>query len=832
MQGFQHLQVLPSSALLLEPILSLDLSHLPLYSLRSDFIHALSATPLLLEAEPGAGKSTLAPLWALEQAPAGQMVWLIQPRVLAAQALANRLAQLLGEDVGKRVGYQVPYGGRQSSSTQLLLMTPGILLQHLLQNPTLEGVACVMLDEIHERSVNQDLAWALLQEVQILREDLQLVLMSATPDPALQQQIRQRLFTPGRCFPVTTAYVPAKNTAQTYGSGYGGTEPLERHLLRALATCPQWQQQSCLVFLPGWREIEAAAAAIAQQYPSQAIFRLHSRVAAPEQMAALDPARGARIILATNIAETSLTIADVTLVVDSGLARRAEFEQRTGVTRLRTARISQASAEQRRGRAGRVQAGHCIRLWSQDQPLAAADLPEIRNTDYLPLALRVAHWGSPLKDLPWIEAPNAMAFGLAQQQLHKMALVDEQGRITQEGQQVSALGTHPRIAALLLQAAQTQFTEAGLLLALALHFELSSEGDLDAYLQLAQQEMVRNRQWQQQRKRWLGVLAIQPSAGDELSALTLARAFNDRIGVRQESGRYRLNSGISLEAQGRVESHWAVFPLLYPKGKGHVGLGVALTLSQAQQRQLSIMKTQLVLKASQWQQHCSWHMGGAIIDEHWEKIPARELAPQLIAHIRTKMLESGLAAMSWPPAAERLLQAARLLVAEQLLDLPALDDASLIDCLEQWLEPFVDTSTRLEHLPFNAGLAFYLGYDNCQKIAAILPESLALPSGRNVAVTFSAEGAPQISAKLQEFFGCEQLQLAEGRLPLKIHLLAPNGSPLAITTNLQTFWQQGYPDVRKDMRGRYPRHPWPENPFEHQATALTKRKLALQDNKP
>lgn len=801
------------------------LPDLPLSALHDDFIAALANSPLLLEAEPGAGKSTLAPLWVLAQAPAGQQVWVVQPRVLAAQALAQRLAQLLGETPGQQVGYQVPYDSRMGTNTRLVLMTPGILLQHLLQNPTLEGVACVMLDEIHERSVNQDMAWAFLQEVQILRDDLQLVLMSATPDPALQQQISNRLFAPGRCFPVSTQYQPAKQNSNTFA------EKLEEQLLRALLAYPQWQATTVLVFLPGWREIENCAALIAQKYPAQLfpslkVFRLHSRVPSPEQTAALDPAQGPRLILATNIAETSLTIADVTLVIDSGLARRADYEQRTGVTRLRTARISMASAEQRRGRAGRVQAGHCIRFWSQDQPLAAADLPEIRATDYLPLALRIAHWGSPADSLPWLEAPNKLALDFAQQQLKKMQLLDASGQITASGKSVSALGTHPRIAAFLLLH-EKMISEAALLLSLALHFELTAEQDFSSLLDDAARELVRNRQWQQQQKRWLGVLSLQKNTA-ELDPLLLARAFNDRIGFKQDSGRYRLNSGMSVEPQGKLDAQWAVFPLINTKPKSHSGVGITLQLNAEQQRQLSQAQSELVFKQQRWQEHTCWSMGGVVIDESWQLIPTSEIAPKLLAHIRAIIAEKGFDHLTWNDKARALLERARLVAAHKLCELPPLDDATLIDNLHQWLLPFLNESTRLDQLPLQDALEFYLGCDHCQKIAQLLPGKIDLPSGRSVTVDFSSDGSAQISAKLQEFFGCEQLQLAGGKIPLKIHLLSPNGSPLAITTNLQTFWQQAYPDVRKEMRGRYPRHPWPDNPLEHEATALTKRKLALQ----
>jgi ATP-dependent helicase HrpB len=799
------------------------LDHLPQYplsELRDDFFRAIQQGTLLLEAEPGAGKSTLAPLWMLHAIPANKKIILVQPRVLAVQSLAQRLAELIGEDLGKTVGYQVPYDNCVSDSTRLMVMTPGILLQRLLQDPTLDQIACVMLDEIHERAVNQDTAWAWLQEVQILRDDLQLILMSATPDPQLQQQMPQRLFALGRCFPVTTDFLPAK-TNTSY------PEKIEDHVLRALNAQTQWQTTTTLVFLAGWSEIEKCAQAIQARYPNQAVFRLHSRVPSGEQKRALNPASGARIILATNIAETSLTIADVTLVIDSGLVRRPDYEQRTGLTRLRLARISQASADQRRGRAGRVQAGHCVRLWSQDQPLAAADLPEIRATDYLPLALRLAHWGSPALSLPWLEVPNKLALDFAQKQLQQMNLVDVNNKITAAGEQVSALGTHPRIAAFLL-AQKNTITEQELFLSLALHFDLNVETDIDDLLHSAAQELQRNRQWQQQQKRWLQKLQLKIDKTETLNANLLARAFSDRIGYRQDSGRYRLNSGISVESQATINSQWALFPIINPKPKGHSGIGIALQLSADEQRALSQEQTQLVFKNNSWQTHNQWRMGGVVISEQFSAVANDKIASLLIDYIREDITKKSLLQMHWSNNAERLLQRARFIQSQGLLDLPDLSDQVLVNSLEQWLMPFLTAQSRIDQLPWLQALEFYLGYENCQAIAQCLPEKIELPSGRNITVEFSAEGVPQVSAKLQEFFGCEQLQLAGGKLPLKIHLLSPNGSPLAITMNLQTFWQQAYADVRKEMRGKYPRHPWPENPLEHEATALTKRKLALQ----
>lgn len=808
------------------------LPQLPLSQYRADFELALAEGLLLLEAEPGAGKSTLAPLWALAQAPADQAVWLVQPRVLAAQSLARRLAQLLGENCGQTVGYQVPYDTQASAATRLLVMTPGILLQMLLNNPSLEGVAVVMLDEIHERAINQDLAWAWLQEAQILRDDLRLVLMSATPDPALQRQIPRRLFAEGGCFPVVTHYQPPRNPPGQR------PESLPDQLLRALASQPDWANQTGLVFLPGWRAIEDCAQALLQAFPRQSVFRLHSQVPAAEQQRALDPAQGPRLILSTNIAETSLTIADVTLVIDSGLVRRAEFEQRTGLSRLREARISQASADQRRGRAGRVRAGVCVRLWSQDQALAAADLPEIRTSDYLPFALRLAHWGTRADQLNWLEAPGPLALKQAEQALRLWGLVDAQGTITPAGRQVSELGCHPRLAALL----QAQLHRSGQLgsealnLALALHFDLPAADHWDQWLATACAEQARHPHWRIQRQRWLSVLGKntqgQKSAGDvPLHPQALALAFNDRIGFRQESGRYRLNSGISVEPLDRLDSPWAVFPLVQPRAKGHLGLGLALTLDENAQKQLSQVESQLMFRQNSWQQHRCWRMGGVSIAEDYQPLAPDQLGPALVVLLSEKIRERGLEALGWPANASSLLARARLLAERELIKAPALDDQALADNLGQWLQPFLNGQTRLEALPLQEALTHYLGYDTCQQVDRLLPEYISLPSGRRVNLGFSAEGVPEIAAKLQEFFGCEQLQLAGGRVPLRIHLLSPNGSPLGITMDLASFWRQGYPEVRKEMRGRYPRHPWPEDPWSHAPTALTNRRLRTDSDK-
>lgn len=813
-----------------------ELADLPLAALQDRFVAALGQGSILLEAEPGAGKSTLAPLWMLQERGERGQIWLVQPRILAVRALADRLSALVADKPGGRVGYQVPFDACMSDKTRLLVMTPGILLQRLLADPELTGVAAVMLDEIHERSVQQDTAWALLQEAEILRDDLQLVLMSATPDQKLRQQVTRALYSPGRCFPVAVDYCPPKSTPR-------GAEALGEHVWRALSSQAGWQQETALVFLPGWRDIEDCRQVLQARCPDHPLFTLHSRVSPGEQTAALDPATGPRLILATNIAETSLTIADVTLVIDSGWVREPDYQQRTGVSRLHTRRISAASAEQRSGRAGRVRPGRCIRLWAESEQLAPQSLPEIRRCDYLPLALQLAHWGTPFTELPWLEMPGDMAMRQAQQSLRQWQLLDESGVITALGREVSALGTHPRIAALLLHMRQhlTEFPWL-LRLALALHFDLAGEGDVQSWLAQAEGEMRRDRRWTALARRWCRVLAVEVTAGAGWAPLSaaasqsLATVLAERIGHSDGNGRYRLNSGVTVELNSRAE--WVLVLQITPRGRALSGVAVELSLGRDQVRQLAretvAVEQQGAAGKKQWYRVRRYSLGGKEVDCRREPLAAAEIPDAVIGAVK----EKGLADWPWPESAVTLLLRARLAQQNQLLDLPPLDLEDLQGSLSDWLGAFLGVQTDMAHLPFAEALAFYLGFDRVQTLDKCLPLRLQLPSGRTVAVDYLAGGhwreqllagplaEPRIAAKLQEFFGVEHFALPAGRVPLVIELLSPAGRPLAITRDLAFFWRDVYPDVRREMRGRYAKHPWPEDPLSHAATHLTKRRLA------
>ncbi|MFY0663043.1 MAG: ATP-dependent helicase HrpB [Natronospirillum sp.] len=783
-----------------------SLADLPLYAHRADFT-ADAGNPLLVEAEPGAGKSTLIPLWALEDCPADRQVWLIQPRILATRAVANRLASLHPQ--ADAIGYQVPYERRINDSTRLMVLTPGIFLQRLLHDPALTDVHTIILDEVHERSMQQDIAWVWLQELLVLRDDLRVILMTATPDPALRQQVPQRLHAPGRQFPVHTQWVPPNPQ-----------ERLSNAVVRALHHAKPEANATILVFLPGWHDIEATHRAITQQFPERLVVRLHSAVSSTEQQQAIDPTTGPRIILSTNIAETSLTVPDVTWVIDSGQARFQQFEQSTGIARLVTRQISQASADQRRGRAGRVQTGHCLRLWPESLPLAPADRPDILQTDALPLALLLAHWGTDTAQLNWPDRPSAMALQQAQDRLTQWGHLDELGRITPRGRQVSDLGTHPRIAAWLQQYHRTIPKEA-LTLALALHFTPETGDDPEAWRNQADTQAARHPHWRQQAKRWLSVLALTVDQHAEWKPEDVAAVLRDRIGVRQPSGLYRLDSGISVQGSQTIESSdWALFLSLQRRGDAHHGYAVPLTVAAEQQRAWSTPHHQLLHTRQGWVQETQWLLGGRLVDTQHMPLSDADVPDALLGLITA----SPLTPENWDARAQALLAKARLAAEKDLLALPAVDTDTLFHRLSDWLLPFLSAHSQLDKLPWYEGLIYYLGSDVVRVLGDLLPEQITLPSGREAKVDYSA-GQPMVAGKLQEFFGASSMALADGRLPLTLHLLSPAGRPLAITADLASFWRNSYSGVRKEMRGRYPRHPWPENPEQHEPTHKTKRAL-------
>ena len=807
---------------------------------------------LVLEAPPGAGKTTQVPLALLDASwLAGRRIVMLEPRRVAARSAAMFMAGQLGEEVGQTVGYRIRFENRVSARTRIEVVTEGILTRMIQDDPELEGIGALLFDEFHERHLAADLGLALALDVQAgLREDLRIVVMSATLDGQRLTAFLDspRLSSEGRGHPVAISHFPARRE-----------ESLEAQARRAAEEALARHPGDVLVFLPGQREIARVQAALESAVLPAAveILALHGELPVEQQSRVLQAAPDGRrrIVLATNVAESSVTLPGVRVVIDSGLAREPRFDPNSGFPRLDVVPIAQASADQRAGRAGRVAEGWAWRLWPQSQRLEAQRRPEIAQVELAGLALELAAWGS--EGLRFVDPPPPGALAAARELLQRLGALAASGGTTAQGRRMLALGTHPRLAAMLLAARtpRQQALAADLAALVEARDPLRSRSDAlaerwralaafrsgrvpaDASRSALAAIDAATRQW---RRRLRCEAAPPPDIeAHELGDL-LAHAFPDRIAARHPSDplRYQLANGRSarlFEDSALRGEPWLVASELRHEARGDALLLRAAPVDEARLR-ADFPERFLEREAAVWD--AGKRALVARRESRFDRIvldsrPAGRVDPAQAAQALTDAVrELGLAVLPWSEGL-RQWQAREVSLRQWLpeLGLPDLSDAALLATVDDWLKPAFAGKTRLDALSeaeLGEALKSPLAWELRQQVQRLAPARITVPSGmeRRIDYALDHEGAPQppvLAVKLQELFGlADTPAIADGRVPLTLHLLSPGGKPLQVTGDLRSFWDRTYPEVRKEMKGRYPRHPWPDDPWSATATHRAK----------
>ena len=801
---------------------------LPIDSILPTLVEALrGAGRAVLQAPPGAGKTTRVPLALLASGLVRGRIVMLEPRRLATRAAAERLAEQLGEVPGQTVGYRMRGEAKVSASTRIEVVTEGILTRMIQSDPELTGIGAVIFDEFHERSLNADLGLALTWEIrQALRDDLVLLVMSATLDagPVAEMLDAAPVVTSqGRSYPVDVRFLDAPRPPR---------QRLETAIADLVVRAVGEHDGGVLVFLPGEGEIRRAEAALAKRLPADCQIRpLYGALPFAAQRAAIAPVKeGRKVVLATSIAETSLTIEDIRVVVDAGLARRSRYDPGSGMSRLVTERVSRAEATQRAGRAGRVAPGTCYRLWTkgEDGALAAYPPAEIEATDLAPLALELALWGS--ADLAFLTPPPPGALSEARALLHGLGALDAQGRITAHGRALARLPLHPRLGHMLQTAGRRAAPLAALLaerdplrgapVDLALRMRaISGRYDGPGTVQAPAVDRIRA----EARRLAQGL----PADGPDLSlAAQVALAYPDRIGLRRkgDAPRYVLSGGKGavMDAADPLAGQRLIVATDLDGDPREAKVRQAAVLAEAELRDL--FSDQIG-----WENLCSWSrrerrvltrqqekFGALTLDDrNWPDAPPEAVAAAMCEGVR----ELGLR-LSGP--AQRFRARVELVRAGGA-DLPAMDDQSLLDGLDDWLAPHLAGVRTAEDWkrfdPLNA-LRAMLDWGQMQMLDAAAPAHFETPLGRKIAIDYDSD-PPGITLRLQEMFGVTRHPCI-GKTPLRVTLLSPGQKPVQTTTDIPGFWASSYADVRKDMRGRYPRHPWPEDPTEADPTLRAK----------
>jgi ATP-dependent RNA helicase HrpB len=796
----------------------------------------------VLVAPPGAGKTTRVPLALLDEPWAkNKKIIVLEPRRIAARASAERMAKTLGERVGETVGYRVRFGSKVSRATRIEVVTEGIFSRQILDDPELSGVAVVLFDEFHERSLDADLGLALARDAQTgLREDLRILVMSATLDGARVAKLLGAapvIASAGRAFPVETHYLGRKADA-----------PLERQMADAIAMALRADPGSVLAFLPGASEIRRTQNHLTERIhnASVEIVPLFGALDAAVQDRAIAPApKGQRkVVLATSIAETSLTIEGVRIVVDSGMARVPRYEPDIGLTRLETVRASRAAVDQRRGRAGRTEAGVCYRLWDEPQTasLAAYTQPEILSADLSSLLLDVAQWGvSDPTTLAFLDSPPAPALKEARSLLRELGALDADGRITAEGKSLRALALPPRLARMIVDSHRLGAgEEAAEIAAVLTERGLGGDSvDLDARLdQFRRDRSQRASSARSLAHRWASQVAsgeeansAAPQGGGELTTgVMLAFAFPDRVARNRGNGSFVLANGrgAAVEQTSALARapYLAVAELTGTAAQGRILLAAPITQAEIELRfadqieiadEISFDRSAMALRARRKKTLHAITLSEAPLALQPSAETAQVLADGLIAF--------GLDRLPWSKSSKQWRDRVMFLRKAEGEPWPDLSDDALAAKREAWLVPALYDKTSLKELSpgdLSDALMTLLPWELRARLEREAPMHFEAPTGTMLAIDYEAEQGPTIAVRLQELFGLStHPSIAKGTVPLVLELLSPAHRPVQVTRDLPGFWRGSYAAVRSDLRGRYPRHPWPEDP----ASAMPTRRV-------
>jgi ATP-dependent helicase HrpB len=826
---------------------------LPVLEVLPDLHDALDAgSNAVLVAPPGAGKTTLVAPSLLDAAwLSGGKILLMLPRRLAARAAAERIASLLGEEPGGRVGYATRLERKPGSRIECV--TEGLFVNRLIADPGLEGpdsqkVGALLFDEVHERNLEGDLALALALDAQGLRPELRIIAMSATLDGARFVALMGGapvIESAGRAFPVEVRYL---GRGEIGGRGRADAR-IEERMAAAVGQALAQGDGSVLAFLPGVAEIERTAALVVLP-AGVTLHKLHGTADPAAQRAALapearksgQPAGGRKLVLATSIAETSLTIDGVRTVVDSGLARRPRLDRATGLTRLVTERVSQAAAAQRAGRAGRQAPGLALRLWEEGETrgFIPFDPPEILEADLAPMLLRLAAWGAAPEQLMWLDAPPAAALAAARDDLSAIGALDGDGRLTAHGRLLARFGLAPRLAHMLLVgASRGQAVEAGAIAALLEERGIGgTSGDLEERLRrLASDGNPRAKAARRLAERWAADAArLQPVAdGPALPVgLLLAEAWPERVARRRKMPGPSDATADYLMANGRAVSLQAGDPLARAEwiavaDAGGAGASARVRLAAAIPEEAlgGWLAGRTVVSESLSADPASGRLGLVRVERLGAIEVARRRAPASPEAVATALLAEvqagGLALLPWSEGERAMLARLRFAAREGCPGLPDMSDAGLLAAADRWLAPRLHGVLRLADARLDGALAELLDWQASQALDRFAPARFHSPAGTSHLIDYAADGGPEVEVRVQAVFGLgAHPMLASGRMPLTLALTSPAGRPVAKTRDLPAFWRGAWRDVQREMKGRYPKHPWPDDPALATATVRTK----------